>query len=743
MAARRLDAIRDTLDALVAQAADAPDAATQADRAPALRGGLTPDRAIDLFVDQLRSRELDIAARRLRAAGRGYYTIGSAGHELNAVLGALLRPTDPAFLHYRSGAFMMARGRQTAGSDPVGDAVLSLMAAATDPVAGGRHKVWGSHVSWVVPQTSTIASHVPKSTGFAFAHDVAVRLGVDARLPDDAIVLCSFGDASANHASALAGINAARYTARLGGGVPVLFVCEDNGLGISVRTPADWIASSFSQLPDLTYVRAAGEVDQVWERVAQAVAHCRRRRAPVFVHLPTVRLGGHAGSDVESAYRTPREIAADVERDPLVGVAQRLLATGAVRPARLRRVLRAVRDEVERAVERHADQQPLRDRSRIIAPIAPFTAAAVARDASGAADPQQREAHFGGQLPERATAPSRRTLAACINAALHDEMLRRPNVIVFGEDVALKGGVYHVTAGLQDAFGAGRVFDTLLDETTVLGVAQGAGLRGLMPIAEIQYLAYLHNAIDQLRGEAGTTGFLSDGHFSSPMVVRIASFAYQHGIGGHFHNDNAVAALREIPGLIVAAPARGDDAARMLRGAIAMAQVDGRVVCFLEPIALYHAKDLHDGDEAWLSDYPPPGDHLMPGAVGVHGGEHDDLAILTFGNGVRLSLRAARRLALEHGHHVRVVDLRWLAPLPWAAIDEHAAACGRVLVADECRASGGIADAVVAHLTEHHFEGPVDAVRSADSYVPLGPAADHVLLSEDDIVDAAVKLLGR
>ncbi|HEX6255175.1 MAG TPA: thiamine pyrophosphate-dependent enzyme [Euzebyales bacterium] len=743
MAAGRLDAIRDTLDAVLAEAEGVGAAAAGTARTRPLRGGLTAARAVDLFVDQLRSRELDIAARHLRAAGRGYYTIGSAGHELNAVLGALLRPTDPAFLHYRSGAFMMARGRQTQGSDPVGDAVLSLLAAATDPVSGGRHKVWGSRPSWVVPQTSTIASHVPKATGFAFAHDLAVHIGVDVGLPDDAIVLCSFGDASANHASALAGINAARYTARLGSGVPVLFVCEDNGLGISVRTPSDWIAGSFSGLPDLTYVRASGEVDEVWERVEQAVAHCRTRRAPVFVHLPTVRLGGHAGSDVESAYRSAREIADDVRRDPLVGVVHRLLATGAAGPEQLRRVMGDVRAEVDRAVDRHADQQPLRDRSRIIAPIAPFSGDTVAREAGGSADVRQRRAHFDDQLPEQATAPSRRTLAACINAALHDEMLRRPDVIVFGEDVARKGGVYHVTAGLQEAFGARRVFDTLLDETTVLGVAQGAGLRGLLPVAEIQYLAYLHNAIDQLRGEAGTTGFLSDGRFRSPMVVRIASFAYQQGIGGHFHNDNAVAALREIPGLIVAAPARGDDAAKMLRGAIAMARVDGRVVCFLEPIALYHAKDLHDGDDAWLSDYPPPSDHLLPGTVGVHGAAHDDLAILTFGNGVRLALRAAHRLARDHGRGARVVDLRWLAPLPWAAIDEHAAACKRVLVADECRASGGVADAVVAHLTERHFDGPVDAVRSADSYVPLGPAADHVLLSEDDIVDAAVKLLAR
>ncbi len=743
MPAARVDVARDNLDRLLEES-DAAESAVRPSTPLRTGTSLTVERAIALFIDQLRSRELDLAARRLRSDGRGYYTISSAGHEHNAVLGALLRPTDPAFPHYRSGPFMMARARQVPGSDPVGDTVLSLMAAADDPVSGGRHKVWGSRRSWVVPQTSTIASHLPKATGFAFGHELAAADGLGVDLPADSIVCCSFGDASANHATALSGINAARYAFRLGTGVPVLFVCEDNGLGISVRTPRGWISSSFSDRPHLEYVRAAGEIDHVWDAVESAIDRCRSSRMPVFLHLPTVRLWGHAGSDVETAYRSRREIDRDLAYDPLLLMARRLLDTGAAGASQLQQIVQAVRAEVDSAVERHRDRPPLRDRATIVQPIAPFSAEAVADDAGGTIEPLRREKHFGGQLPEAASAPSRRTLAAAINAALHDELLRRPHAVVFGEDVGRKGGVYHVTAGLQEAFGSRRVFDTLLDETTVLGVAQGAGLRGLLPIAEIQYLAYVHNAIDQLRGEAASTGFLSAGQFRTPMVVRIAGFGYQRGIGGHFHNDNAVGALREIPGLVIAVPSRGTDAARMLRGAVAMADVDGRVVCFLEPIALYHTKDLYDeGDGRWLSDYPPPGECLLPGEVGVYGAEHRDLTIITFGNGVRLALRAARRLAEEHGRRARIVDLRWLAPLPFTAIDQHAVDCGRVLVADECRASGGIADAVIAHLVERHFDGPMDAVRSADSYVPLGPSADVVLMSEDEIFDAALKLCER
>ena len=137
-------------------------------------------------------------------------------------------------------------------------------------------------------------------------------------------------------------------------------------------------------------------------------------------------------------------------------------------------------------------------------------------------------------------------------------MARRREIVVFGEDVGRKGGVYYVTAGLQKKFGIARVFDTLLDETTILGVAQGAGLMGLLPIPEIQYLAYIHNAVDQLRGEACSLSYFSCGQFVNPMVVRIAAFAYQKGFGGHFHNDNAIGGLRDIPGLILTAPARGE-----------------------------------------------------------------------------------------------------------------------------------------------------------------------------------------
>jgi 2-oxoisovalerate dehydrogenase E1 component len=309
--------------------------------------------------------------------------------------------------------------------------------------------------------------------------------------------------------------------------------------------------------------------------------------------------------------------------------------------------------------------------------------------------------------------------------------------------VARKGGVYGVTRGLAARLGPSRVFDTLLDEQAILGLGLGAGLAGLLPVPEIQYLAFLHNAEDQLRGEAATLQFFSQGQYRNPVVVRVAGYGYQKGFGGHFHNDNALGVLRDIPGLVLASPARPDDAAAMLRTCLAAAAVDGRVCVFLEPIALYHTRDLHaDGDGGWLAGYPSPADwpagHVPVGRGRTYG-DGADLTIVTFGNGLRMSLRVGRRLAAL-GVRSRVLDLRWLAPLPVGDLVREARATGRVLVVDETRRTGGVSEGVVTALLDAGYAGSVRRVASEDSFIPLGEAAAAVLVDEAAIETAALDL---
>jgi Pyruvate/2-oxoglutarate dehydrogenase complex, dehydrogenase (E1) component, eukaryotic type, alpha subunit len=220
----------------------------------------------ELLESQLISRHLDLMARVLRVQNKVFYTIGSSGHEGNAMVARLTRHTDPAFLHYRSGGFMAERFRKLPGMDPVTDSALSFAASKDDPASGGRHKVWGSKPLWVLPQTSTIASHLPKALGTAVAIEQARRIGHQLPIPDDSITICSFGDASSNHATAQTAFNAAAWTAYQKLPAPVLFVCEDNGIGISVKTPAGWVASNFQHVPTSII---SSPTDSIWPKATR------------------------------------------------------------------------------------------------------------------------------------------------------------------------------------------------------------------------------------------------------------------------------------------------------------------------------------------------------------------------------------------------------------------------------------------------------------------------------------------
>ncbi|MGH8274579.1 MAG: thiamine pyrophosphate-dependent enzyme [Gammaproteobacteria bacterium] len=704
--------------------------------------GLAGRQFMELFESQMLSRHLDIEARAMRARNEGFYTIGSSGHEGNALLGRLTRRTDPAFLHYRSGAFFIERARKMPKIDPVYDIACSLAASADDPASGGRHKVFGSVPLWIPPQTSTIASHLPKAMGTAYAIAQARRAGC-LPVPEDSIVVCSFGDASTNHATALSAFNTAAWAAFQRLDCPILFVCEDNGLGISVETPPGWIEANFSSRPGLHYLHADGlDLAHGYGGVAEAVKYCREHRAPVFLHLRTVRLLGHAGTDIDLEYLGSTRVEADEEQDPLLFSAETALELGLETPETLIARYETCRKRVQEASRRAVKRPRLDSAKKVLAALAPYDAGKIKAEAERKSFATERKNAFGEgkSLPENGPP---RHLSIQINRALVELMAKYPTMTLFGEDIAQKGGVYTVTSGLYRKFGARRVYNTLLDETSILGLAQGQALMGLLPVPEIQYLAYLHNALDQVRGEAASLQFFSNAQYANGVVVRIASLAYQKGFGGHFHNDNSFTALRDIPGLVIACPARGDDAVEMLRTAAALARLNGRVVAWLEPIALYMTKDLYAAqDGKWLTDYPPPGTAAAFGEPRIYHPRAKDLLVVTFGNGVPMSLRAAKQIAEETGKKTRVLDLRWLKPLNAAAIAKHAAACKRVLVVDEGRRTGGLAEEIFTALDEHCDPSIEKArVAGADTFIPLGDAANLILVQEADILAAARGLL--
>ncbi|NRA55104.1 MAG: MFS transporter [Gammaproteobacteria bacterium] len=717
-------------------------------RLPAASNQLTPAQVglsavelVDLFESQLMSRHLDLQSRSLALAKQSFYTIGSSGHEGNVVIGKAFRVNDMAFLHYRSGALMIQRSKQLPGQTPLYDMLLSFVASSDDPISGGRHKVLGSKALFIPPQTSTIASHLPKAVGAAYSIPLASQFNIDTPLPNDAVILCNFGDASTNHSTAQGAINTAAWISYQHIPLPLVFLCEDNGIGISTPTPSNWIHANFSQRPGLKYFSCDGlDLLDSWQQAQAAQRWAREYRQPVFLHMKTVRLFGHAGSDTEIAYRDRSLLEADENNDPLLHSARILLDHQIMTAQQIISMYQQIKQRVARIAVQALSRPKLTNIDQVKAAVAPAHPAVSSPDLT---TEQFRQTLFKTELPAM-NKPQH--MARLLNWTLADLMAEQPNIFIAGEDVCSKGGVYGVTKGLFNKFGKKRLINTLLDEQSILGLGIGAAHNGFLPIIEIQFLAYVHNAEDQIRGEAATLPFFSNGQFSNPMVIRIAGLGYQKGFGGHFHNDNSLAVFRDIPGLVIACPSNGRDASEMLRAAVNFARTEQRVVIFIEPIALYMTKDLHQtGDGLWSFNYASPrqAQPIKVGEIGVHG-QGNELAIVSYGNGFYLSCQAAKVLEQQYGICLRLIDLRWLAPLDETALMATLESCEHVLVVDECRATGSFSEQLLSVIyANKQPQLQVGVLCGEDCFVPLAGAATFGMPSKDTITAAALKLLGK
>ena len=707
---------------------------------------LTGAGARDLFDAQLTSRHLDLAARWLRSFNEGFHTGGSAGHEGSAAVAAALRTDDPALLHHRSAAFYCARAERhpgTAGQDrsrrledAARDVLRGVVGSVRDPLTGGRDKILGHPGLHLIPAVSTSGGHLPRAVGLARA----LTGGGEHPWPADAIVVATFGDGAADRPGGASALAAAARLDHAGQPVPLLLVCEDDTPG--GPRPDGLVAAALRGRPGLRYSFADGsDPAAVYDAATEAAEHVRRERRAAVLHLSAVRLLGSPGD--------PDPGPDGLDRDPLIGAARLLVESGLYTPDEVIARYDEVGWQVRKAAEEVLGEPGLADIGEIVATLAPrrplrvaHTVAEHAGQALGDGASARLRA-FGGRLPEDA---GPMTLAEIIGATLTDALAATPEMLVFGP-ATTHGGRHGVTTGAA-GHGGDRVFDSPPDTTTILGLALGAGLAGLLPVPELDCLAALGDGTEQLRAEAATMAYLSSGAYRNPMVLRVPGLAGPFGVGGHLANDNTVTALRDVPGLVVAVPARASDAAPMLRACLAAARADGSVCVFLEPAALYQTRDLYQqGDSEWLAPYPPPGawadDHVPIGRARIYGlGTAQDLTIVTYGNGVLMSLRVAARLAAE-GYGSRVVDLRWLNPLPTADLVREATATGRVLIVDETRRSGGVGEGVLAALVDGAFVGSARRVAAADAPVPLGPAAQHVLIGEDAITQGAHTLLAR
>jgi 2-oxoisovalerate dehydrogenase E1 component beta subunit len=320
-----------------------------------------------------------------------------------------------------------------------------------------------------------------------------------------------------------------------------------------------------------------------------------------------------------------------------------------------------------------------------------------------------------------------KTLIEAVNEALHEEMERDPSMIVLGEDVGVHGGVFRATDGLQKRFGADRVIDTPLAELSIVGVAIGAAMQGLHPVAEIQFADYIHPAYDQIVNEAAKIRYRSNGAYTCPLVIRAPFGAGVHG--GLYHSQSVEALFFHVPGLKIVIPSTPADCKGLLKSAMR----DPDPVLFFE-----HKKSYRR-----VRGEVPDGDVTVPLGQADVKRVGSDITVVTYGVGVHLALEAAERVHAD-GISVEVLDLRTLAPLDRAAIGRSIAKTNKVLIVHEDNKTGGVGAEIAAIVAEEHFEqldGPIVRVAAADTHIPYAPSLEEAVIPNVDDVIAALRRL--
>ncbi len=680
---------------------------------------LSPDELIRAYRLMYLSRRIDDREVLLKRQNKIYFQVSGAGHEaIQVAAGLACRPGYDWFhLYYRDRGLALALGITPT------QMFLQGVGAASDTMSGGRQMPshWSSEELHIVSGSSPTGSQYLHAIGCAQAG----RILKEAR---DEITLVTSGDGATSEGEFWEAMNLAclhRY--------PVVFLIEDNGYAISVpvehQTPGGSISKLLSGFPGLLRLEVDGtDFEASFRTMREAVAHCREGLGPVLVHAHCTRPYSHSLSDDERQYKTAAERALESERDPVEMLSRRLLALGLAGEADLRAMQRDVDLEVQQAAD-YALTQPAPNVDTVFLNL-------YSPDVDITNPKFDATAQFRGEP---------RTMVDTINQTLAEEMRRNPRVLIFGEDVADvsreellhevkgKGGVFKATLGLQREFGSQRVFNTPIAEAGIVGRAIGLSLRGLKPVAEIQFFDYIWPAMMQLRDEMATLRWRSNGMWSCPAVIRVPIGGYLTG-GAIYHSQNGESIFTHIPGLRVVFPSNALDACGLLRTAI---RADDPVL-FLEHKKLYREP---------YNRSPHPGENFtipFGKANTVKPGRH--LTVLCYGALVKKALDAAAWIERrQEGKSIEVIDLRSLSPYDWTSIAESVRRTNRVLIAHEDVLSWGFGAELAARIADELFEfldAPVKRVAAKDTWVAYNPLLEDAILPQvEDLVREGERLL--
>ncbi|HEX5367491.1 MAG TPA: thiamine pyrophosphate-dependent enzyme [Acidimicrobiales bacterium] len=682
-----------------------------------------PDELVhDLLLARV-SRAIDDREITLQKQGRVFFQISGAGHEtLLLGLAHELRPGyDWFFPYYRDLALMLGLGVSPE------QILLQAVGSADDPASGGRQMPshWGDRARNVVTQSSPTGSQCLPAVGCAEAGRYILRrprLGLPAH--GDELTYVSLGEGATSEGEFWESLNTA-CTEHL----PVLYVVADNGYAISVPSseqapaPVHELVRGFAGLQ--VWSIDGTDYFEVRRTAREVVSHVRAGVGPALLHATVTRPYSHSAADTQSKYRLPRELTWEAENDPIERLEAALVGAGLLSAGEAT----AVHDDAHRIVAEAARSALSRPRPDAATVLDNVVALPVIPDPG-----------------EAVTAPGGDEVAMgeAIRRVLHEAMAADERIRVFGEDVADareailadvegKGGVFGTTRGLQRTFGRSRCHNTPLAEANIVGRAVGQAIRGLRPAPEIQFFDYIWPAMQQIRSEAATIRWRSNGAFTCPMVIRVAIGGYLKG-GAIWHSQSGESIFAHIPGLLVAFPSRTSDAAGLLRAAFR-----GE-----DPVLFLEHKHLLR--QAYTREPFPPEDLVVPFGRGRYVRRGTDLTIVTWGATVERSRLAAERLAEGAGASTEIIDLRTLVPWDKEIVAESVARTSRLLVVHEDVVRGGFGGEIAAWAADQAFwqlDAPVGRVGAQECHVAYAPELEDAILPQvEDIVVAAGRILG-
>jgi 2-oxoisovalerate dehydrogenase E1 component len=650
---------------------------------------------LEWFYTMLLGRQIDYRFQLLNRQGRAPFIISCAGHEA-AQIGAAwaLRPKyDWVAPYYRDVVLCMRMG-----VSPL-DLMLSVLAKPDDPASGGKQTP--GHFS--DSRLNIVSRGSPVATNLVHAAGIAYALKMDGT---DRVIMACYGEGSGSEGDAHEAFNfAAIYR------LPVIFLCQNNGFAISVPFHKQYAIEHAAQrataygFPGVT---VDGRDPVTCYYVAkQAVARARAGQGPTLIEALVDRLGAHSSEDDQRRYRSPEELERLAANDCLERFKRRLQEEGILTEATLAEYEQRVKEEVTRATQEGLaarDAAPEEALTNVYATSVP-----------------------GPVAPDPGAGTEDMNMAQALRDALTWEMEHDGRVMVLGEDVGPKGGVFLVTDGLHARFGEERVIDTPLAESSIAGVALGLALAGKRPVAEIQFTDFAHMAFNQITNEIAKFRYRTNGDWSAPLVVRAPMGGHSHGA---LYHSQSIEARFATPGLKIVIPSSPIEAKGLLIAAIR----DPDPVLFFEHKRLYRM----------FKEPVPKGEYLIPLQQARVVREGEDLSVFCYGLMVHYALEAARQLEQE-GWSVEIVDLRTVYPLDRETILTSARKTGKCLVVYEDNFSVSIGSEVAALIADEAWrwlDAPVKRLGGLDvPAMPYAPPMEDFFMPNSDKIARALREL--